>query len=190
MLDDLKVVTAEALEALKAACPSDLPSTPTGRLAAMHSRVASMLEAVRMIEPTLQRFYQSLSDEQKERLNVLDVGKYGAGEIQKSDPVQLCTRESLGSNLSTIDRVLHLSDAQQMLFTALKEASVAAADVLKVSCSNEPILTPTARLAQMKRRLDAMLQMLDTVEPALINFYNSLDDEQKARFNRFGARSF
>ena len=77
-----------------------------------------------------------------------------------------------------------------VVFTALKEASVAAADVLKVSCSNEPILTPTARLAQMKRRLDAMLQMLDTVEPALINFYNSLDDEQKARFNRFGARSF
>jgi hypothetical protein len=86
--------------------------------------------------------------------------------------------------------VLHLSDAQQMLFIAFKEASIAAADVLKESCSNEPILTPTARLAQMKRRLEAMLQMLDTVQPALINLYNSLDDEQKARFNRFGARSF
>ena len=190
LLDDLKIVTAEALQALKAACPSDLPSTPTGRLAAMRSRVESMLEAVRMIQPTLQRFYQSLSDEQKERLNVLDVEKFGVGEIQEPDPVQLCRRESLGSNLSTIDRVLHLSDAQQMLFIAFKEASIAAADVLKESCSNEPILTPTARLAQMKRRLEAMLQMLDTVRPALINLYNSLDDEQKARFNRFGARSF
>ena len=50
-----------------------------------------------MIQPTLQRFYQSLSDEQKERLNVLDVEKFGVGEIQEPDPVQLCRRESLGS---------------------------------------------------------------------------------------------
>ena len=145
MLDDLKVVTAEALEALKAACPSDLPSTPTGRLAAMRSRVESMLEAVRMIQPTLQRFYQSLSDEQKERLNVLDVEKFGTGEIQEPNPVQLCRRESLGSKLSTIDRVLHISDAQQMLFIAFKEASIAAADVLS-SCKCAGISTSPFKL--------------------------------------------
>jgi hypothetical protein len=41
----------------------------------------------------------------------------------------------------------------------------------------------------MEQRLDAMLQALDTVQPALATFYGSLDDEQKARFNRIGARS-
>jgi hypothetical protein len=32
-----------------------------------------------------------------------------------------------------------------------------------------------------------MLQALDAVQPALAKFYDSLDDEQKARFNRLHA---
>ena len=32
-----------------------------------------------------------------------------------------------------------------------------------------------------------MLQALDTVQPALAKFYNSLNDEQKARFDRLDA---
>jgi hypothetical protein len=31
-----------------------------------------------------------------------------------------------------------------------------------------------------------MTQALDRVQPALLNFYGSLDDEQKARINRYG----
>jgi hypothetical protein len=197
LLDNLKAVTAEALETLRAACPSDLPSTPTGRMDAMLSRVEAMLQAVRAIEPALQLFYQSLSDEQKERFNALDTQNTGTGENQKPDTAQLCSvgpqRTNPRTNLSTIaliDQVLQLSDAQEMNFNALREASVKAGDILKESCPNELILTPTARLAQMKRRLAAMLEMLDTVRPTLLIFYGSLDDEQKARFNRFGARPF
>jgi len=85
--------------------------------------------------------------------------------------------------------VVHLSDAQQTNLNALKEASVKAGDILKANCPNDPVLTPTARIARMKQRLEAMMQMLDTVQPALVNFYGSLDDEQKARFNRSGVRT-
>ena len=35
-LDELKDATAKALDILKASCPTELPSTPTGRIAAMH----------------------------------------------------------------------------------------------------------------------------------------------------------
>ena len=35
LLDDLKAATAKAIGILQAACPSELPSTPTGRIAAM-----------------------------------------------------------------------------------------------------------------------------------------------------------
>jgi hypothetical protein len=72
---------------------------------------------------------------------------------------------------------------------ALEEASAKAGDILKANCPTETALTPTGRLAAMEQRLDAMLQALDTVQPALATFYGSLDDEQKARFNRIGARS-
>ena len=41
----------------------------------------------------------------------------------------------------------------------------------------------------VRRRLTAMLHGLDQVQPALAKFYASLSDEQKARFNRFSARS-
>jgi hypothetical protein len=197
LLDDLKAVTAEALETLRAACPSDLPSTPTGRLDAMRSRVEAMLQAVRAIEPALQQFYQSLSDEQKERFNALDTQNTGTGENQKPDAAQLCSAGAQRTNprtnpstIALIDQVLRLSDAQETTLNALQEASVKAGDILKESCPNELILTPTARLAQMKRRLEAMMGMLDTVRPTLLIFYGSLDDEQKARFNRFGARPF
>ena len=40
----------------------------------------------------------------------------------------------------------------------------------------------------MEQRLQAMLQAVDTVQPALQQFYASLSDEQKARFDRLGAR--
>jgi hypothetical protein len=197
LLDNLKAVTAEALDTLRAACPSDLPSTPTGRLDAMRSRVEAMLQAVRAIEPALQQFYQSLSDEQKERFNALDTQNTGTGENQKPDPAQPCSAGVLRTNLRTnpptiapISQVLRLSDAQETYLNALQEAFVKAGDIFKESCPNELILTPTARLAQMKRRLEAMMGMLDTVRPALMDFYSSLDDEQKARFNRYGARPF
>jgi hypothetical protein len=38
----------------------------------------------------------------------------------------------------------------------------------------------------MEQRLDAMLQAIETVRPALTQFYGSLSDEQKARFDRMG----
>jgi hypothetical protein len=56
---------------LRGACPSEIPSTPPGRIAAMRTRVEAMLQAVRMVRPALEAFFQSLTDEQKERFNAI-----------------------------------------------------------------------------------------------------------------------
>ena len=45
--------------------------TPPGRLRAMTNRVSATLEAVRIVRPALERFYNSLSDEQQARFNAL-----------------------------------------------------------------------------------------------------------------------
>src|SRR5260370_36324768 len=71
VLDELKDATARALDILKAACPTALPSTPTGRIEVMRQRVDAMLRAVRTIRPVVEKFYQSLNDEQKARFNAL-----------------------------------------------------------------------------------------------------------------------
>ena len=60
LLDDLKAATDQAVQILQTACPNDLPATPTGRLAAMRVRVQAMLQAVRAVRPTLEKFYASL----------------------------------------------------------------------------------------------------------------------------------
>jgi hypothetical protein len=65
----------------------------------------------------------------------------------------------------------------------LKDASVKAAERLKVDCTGYQILTPTVRVEAMEKRLDATLGAVKTMRPALTKFYNSLSDEQKARFN-------
>src|SRR5207245_3199842 len=70
-LDELKDAAAKAVGLLQAACPTELPSTPTGRLAAMRMRLEIMLQAVEIVRPALANFYRSLNDEQKARFNAL-----------------------------------------------------------------------------------------------------------------------
>src|SRR5262244_1218399 len=70
-LEELRAASAKAIDMLKSGCPKDLPSIPTGRVAAMESRLQVMLAAMQTVRPALERFYQSLSDEQKARFNAI-----------------------------------------------------------------------------------------------------------------------
>lgn len=58
---------------------------------------------------------------------------------------------------------------------------------MKANCQPDQTVTPTGRVALMEDRLSAMLKALDTVQSVLVKFYDSLSDEQKARFNRLSA---
>ncbi len=58
--------------------------------------------------------------------------------------------------------------------------------MLKASCLTSDPLTPPARLAAVGKRLDSMLQAVKMVSSALNDFYGTLSDEQKARFEAIG----
>jgi hypothetical protein len=62
---------AQAGVLLKTDCPSYRPTTPVVRIDAMEQRLEAMLHAINIVQPALQNFYGSLSDEQKERFNRL-----------------------------------------------------------------------------------------------------------------------
>jgi ABC-type transporter MlaC component len=199
LLANLKAATDKAVGIMQAACPGDLPATPTGRLAAMRIRVVAMLQAVQTVRPALDAFYRSLSDEQKERFNALDESNSDATARPRPRPRspqpqigQLCgSRGSSVVNLpiARIQQSLRLSEAQDAALQAVNEASVKAADILNASCpAGQDALTPPGRIAAMEQRLNAMLQAIETVRPALTKFYGSLSDEQKARFDRLGVR--
>jgi hypothetical protein len=195
LLDQLKDATAQAVDLLKSNCPTDVPSTPTGRLEAMRQRIEPMLQAVRIVRPALDKFYGSLSDEQKERFIALE--SEGAPKTTRSanrqpDITQACggsAKQIAGLPVDQIQQVLHPNDAQRAALDALNNATTQAADVLNESCSlTDQPLTPPGRVAAMETRLSGMLKALDTVQPAMAKFYGSLTDEQRARFDRLAPR--
>jgi hypothetical protein len=68
-LDALRAATQKAAETVRAACPTGDALTPTGRLAAMEQRATGLRDAVATLRPALAKFYGSLTDEQKARIN-------------------------------------------------------------------------------------------------------------------------
>ena len=70
----------------------------------------------------------------------------------------------------------------------LKAAAARAADVFKDSCTESYALTPPGRLRAMINRVNATLEAVKIVQPALENLYSSLSDEQQASFNALGPR--
>ncbi len=186
ILDELKGATAQALDQVKAACPTALPSTPTGRIEAMRQRLEAMLAAVRTVRPVLEKFFDSLNDEQKARFNALSPDNPDQQQAQR-DLTQVCGARAsgiAGLPLERIERAVRPDDAQRSALNDLQNATAEASNLLSSDCPTYRALTPVGRLQAMEQRLDAMLHAVQTVQPALEKFYASLGDEQKERFNR------
>jgi hypothetical protein len=191
-LDQLKDAAERSIELLRSGCPTEVPSTPPRRLAAMRSRVEIALQVVENTQPALDKFYQSLSDEQKARFNA--VGPEG---LPVTDAARSTMREECRAQVEKIAELpaARIAEAvrptpeQQAAIDDLNAASVAASDLLKMNCLEDQVLTPPGRLMAMAQRLAAILQAVKAVQPPLERFYNMLSDEQKAQFNMLGVDS-
>ena len=194
LLNGVKQAGAKAADVFKQTCPSEnaFALTPPGRLASMTARLDATLEAVQTVRPPLEKFYDSLSDEQKERFNEIGPKKTDSPEAQAAlpDDAKKCGEAKPGlTNLpiEQIDDALNPNDAQQAELDKLGEATVKAVGILQSACPSETPLTPPGRLQAIEARLQAMADAAKTVKPALDGFYASLNSEQKARFNRLGS---
>src|SRR5262250_3262672 len=178
-LDELRAASQRAMDLLKAGCPGDLPSTPTGRLAAMESRVKVMLQAVQTVRSPLERFYQLLSDEQKARLNAVSPGGKSNIEDDQRALAKFCRERAPTVTDLPLDRIAQATQptpAQRSALDELKNVSTNAAERLKANCPSYAAVTPTGRI-------EATHGAALVVQPALTKFYDGLSDEQKARFN-------
>ncbi len=84
------------------------------------------------------------------------------------------------------DRLAELikpTDAQRPKFDEFKAASAKAADVMRDACRADVPDTIIGRTEAMEKRMDAMLQAVRMVRPALEALYATLSDEQKARLD-------
>ena len=120
-LDALNDAGAKAVAVLKDACPNDLPSIPTGRLAAMESRLEVMLAAVKIVRPALDGFYQSLNDEQKARFNAVVPTDGAAAGRDQQNFAKLCDGRSPGIIDLPIDRIAQAVQPSEPQGVALDE---------------------------------------------------------------------
>jgi hypothetical protein len=185
-LDELGNASVKAAQTVKAACPTSIAMTSIGRLDAMAQRVDAMLKAVTMLREPLDKFYGSLSDEQKARFNALGDNQERRGDQRALGRSCSGASEATAWPAAQIQGSVRPSRQQAAGLEALHRATDQAADILKSSCPSGTPATPTARLAAMQARLEAMRDAIQTVRTPLATFYGSLSDEQKAQFNSIG----
>ena len=90
--------------------------------------------------------------------------------------------------LRRLERITNPREAQRAIFQRLVEAADTARETIRAACPDERPITPPGRLAAAEKRLEALLQAVRTIRPALDEYYGSLSEEQKARLYAAGAR--
>jgi hypothetical protein len=189
-LDELGNASMQAAEIIRASCPAQVAATAPGRLAAMQQRVETMVKAVNLVQPALEKFYGSLDDEQKARFNALaEDQRRAASSNANASLVQNCGAAAAPDwPASEIEARLHPNDTQRAALQVLQDTSARANESLKSACQPSDVMTPPARMAAISKRLDVMLDGVKSVRAALEDFYATLSDEQKAQFEAIGPR--
>ena len=189
----LKAASSQASDALKASCSSEVLLTPLGRLDTAQKRLDGMIQAAGIVRMPLDNFYNSLSEEQRQRFAALgpasDARTNRRGLASGNGLAALCSRRTESFTQLPVDRIeqaVKPTQEQQDAFARLKIASTEAANQLQASCPTQTPQSPMDRFDALGKRLGAMAEAIKTVRPALASFYGSLTDEQKARFNMLG----
>jgi LTXXQ motif family protein len=76
-LDDLATASSKATGVLDASCPNQPPLTPLARLDAVERRLEATIRAIESVRPALATLYDSLNDEQKQRLEAIGAEDWG-----------------------------------------------------------------------------------------------------------------
>lgn len=183
--DQLKAASAKAETLLKSACPSQPPLTPVGRLDALQKRLEAMDQAVDTLEGPLAAFSSALSEEQRKALDGLGSTSDNGSAMAMGD-VGRCIdegQEFVDLPAQEIAQSVQPDAKQNAALDQLETASTQAAERLRSQCPTSIPKTVEARLAAMDQRLHETIVAVNEVRPALLTFYDSLTDEQKARFN-------
>ena len=110
----------------------------------------------------------------------------GPGMMDRQQLGRMCSPRAAGFaewRLDRLEGVVKPTDAQRAKLDEFKAASNKAAETMRAACSTDIPTTMVGRMEAMEKRLDAMLQAIKTVRPALDAFYATLSDEQKAKLD-------
>ena len=126
-------------------------------------------------------------------------GSRNAGQTSRNAPqtdqipvdvTQSCAGFAPGVTSFPIDRMrdaIQPTASQSAPLNDLASAASKASSVVAASCPSVPPLTPVARLDAVDQRLEAMIQAVQIVRPALTRLDDSLSDEQRQHLDALGA---
>jgi hypothetical protein len=184
-LDALRTHVRDAIDAEAAACRGDLPATQPERLRAMIDGLWAMRYAEFRIRPALETFHNALTDAQKAQL-AEEPQTVGSSETAPAvSPAAVCS-EPVAANANPfgpMQRALRPTDEQRKSLQMLYGASMEMAQFLNTTCPAETPTTPMARLDAASDRVMALLHAAMGIEPMLGQFYGTLSDQQRRRFN-------
>ena len=165
-LAELRDAVRHGFDYFDAACPTDRPQSPTARLDAMEDRLWAARQALLVIRGPLAKFYDSLRDEQKARLN----------GPQAAEREATCAR---GNPELPIPAPEAKADPDQRAgLEALKSTSAMLAKLLASSCPSAMPATPVGRLDAADRRLNELLYAVVTLRAPLDGYYATLARSQ------------
>lgn len=93
------------------------------------------------------------------------------------------SRAVAGLPVDQIADAVQPTEPQLAALSELGQASLTAAQNIRIACPSQAMLTAPGRLAAMQQRIEAMISATALIRPRLERFYGLLDDEQKARLN-------
>jgi hypothetical protein len=205
-LDELASAWLAARDTIRAACPTQAPATALERLGVMQARLEAMIKATDAVAPPLAKLVDLLDDNQKARFDAPAKERQAAlAAAQRKDPQaavcqsdsdprydeqaqrqyqQLVQQQWPAADIATS---LRLDDTARARLDVLQDTTLRTMETLS-ACPSKAAVTPQARLAAVKARLEKMLQAVGGVADALDDFYFGLNDEQKAGFEAMGPK--
>ena len=188
-LEQLRRALAQAIERIAAACPAAMPTTVAERLKAIQDRIWAMHDALLTIRLPFETFYNSLTDELRQRLRrgelesagIAEGASEGQGQTIIDRRAPACAEPAAGTADRTMQAIAPAAHEQQR---AGVEALRQMAQLIAGSCPSDTHLDdPMARFAAAKDRLDVMLFVVMSMSPVLQQ-YGSLDAKQEAERGR------
>jgi hypothetical protein len=193
-LEPLRHALAQAIERIAAACPAAMPTTIAERLKAIQDRIWAMHDALLTIRLPFETFYNSLSDELRQRLRRGELesartaagASEGRGQTVVDRRAPACAEPATGTADRTMQAIAPAAHEQQRAgLEALRQRLAAMAQLIAGSCpSNAQLDDSLARFAAAKDRLDVMLFVVMSISPVLQQLDGSLEDKQKAGFGQ------
>ena len=183
-LTQLTNAFSEAAVRVRAACRDDGSPTSAERLGAMQSMLWAVHDATIQLRGPIAKFYGSLTAEQRQKFAAAPSAQVDPRSMAPQAIARLCGAPQSGdAMLRQAEQSLNLNRAQRLSLDTFQKKSAEMGQFLMASCLKPVASTPVERIDAAADRLTAVIFAASSVNLALNDFYNQLDDAQKTKFS-------